>query len=72
MTTAFYRYFHEQNEAIKAGKLSGVELNLKTLGVSNGIIDAATQFPSVGSMYMYPFDFCNILRVLRLLIRFYM
>ncbi|PKS10615.1 hypothetical protein jhhlp_002370 [Lomentospora prolificans] len=42
---AFYRYFYEQNEAIKSGELSGLELELKTLGIGNGIIDAAIQFP---------------------------
>ena len=47
MTIAFYRYFYEQNEAIKSGELSGLELELKTLGIGNGIIDAAIQFPFV-------------------------
>ncbi|CAI4216800.1 unnamed protein product [Parascedosporium putredinis] len=43
---AFYRYFYERNEAIKAGVLTGVELELETLGIGNGIIDAEIQFPT--------------------------
>ena len=46
-STAFYHYFEGQNELIKNGSIGGTPLNLKTLGIGNGIIDAATQFPFV-------------------------
>ena len=32
---------------ISDGKISGVRLNLKTLGIGNGVIDAARQYPYV-------------------------
>ncbi|KAB5580578.1 Alpha/Beta hydrolase protein [Coniochaeta sp. 2T2.1] len=41
-------YFHAENELIRAGQKDGVLLNIRTLGIGNGIIDAALQFP------MYP------------------
>ncbi|KAH7062194.1 putative carboxypeptidase S1 [Macrophomina phaseolina] len=40
---AFYNYFYEQNEAIKNGSVTGIELNFNSLGVGNGIIDEYTQ-----------------------------
>ncbi|KAF2969562.1 hypothetical protein GQX73_g3995 [Xylaria multiplex] len=42
---AFYRYFYEQNELIKNGSAKGVELNMHTLGIINGIISASIQTP---------------------------
>jgi len=44
---AFFRYFYEQNDVIERGATKGVKLNLKSLGIGNGIIDAALQFPAV-------------------------
>lgn len=35
----FYNYFYQQNEAIKNGSVTGVELQMDTLGIINGIID---------------------------------
>lgn len=43
----FFRHFYTENELIKTGKKEGVPMNLKTLGIGNGIIDAAVQFPMV-------------------------
>ncbi|KAK7727767.1 hypothetical protein SLS57_002810 [Botryosphaeria dothidea] len=40
---AFYNYFYEQNEKIKNGSTTGIELNFNTLGIGNGIIDEYTQ-----------------------------
>jgi len=37
------------NELVKEGTAAGVPLALNTLGIGNGIIDAATQFPFVCS-----------------------
>ncbi|KAH8890858.1 carboxypeptidase C [Thozetella sp. PMI_491] len=42
----FGQYFEMQNEKIKIGSLPGIPLRLATLGIGNGIIDAAAQFPS--------------------------
>jgi carboxypeptidase C (cathepsin A) len=42
---AFYDYFYEQNELIKSGDQSGVELQMDTLGIINGIIDELWQAP---------------------------
>ncbi|SPN97170.1 related to carboxypeptidase S1 [Cephalotrichum gorgonifer] len=42
---AFYRHFQKQNYRIRGGEVEGIELELRTLGIGNGIIDAATQFP---------------------------
>jgi carboxypeptidase C (cathepsin A) len=42
---AFYKYFYDQNELIKKGKTKGVELNMHTLGIINGIISASIQTP---------------------------
>jgi carboxypeptidase C (cathepsin A) len=42
---AFYNYFYKQNEAIKSGSVSGVELTMDTLGIINGIVDEGF-FPS--------------------------
>ncbi|KAJ4371744.1 hypothetical protein N0V86_008297 [Didymella sp. IMI 355093] len=41
----FYNYFYEQNEAIKNGSTKGVQLQMDTLGVINGIIDEQIQAP---------------------------
>ncbi|KAF2199346.1 putative carboxypeptidase S1 [Delitschia confertaspora ATCC 74209] len=40
---SFFNYFYEQNELIKNGSAQGVELNMNTLGIGNGIIDEYTQ-----------------------------
>ncbi|KAH5536671.1 carboxypeptidase [Parastagonospora nodorum] len=42
---AFYNYFYQQNEAIKNGTVKGVELQMDTLGVINGIVDEQIQAP---------------------------
>ncbi|KAF7309959.1 Carboxypeptidase [Mycena indigotica] len=42
---AFATYFLSQNSAIAAGTVSGVKLNLKTLGIGNGLTDAISQYP---------------------------
>ncbi|KZS90557.1 serine carboxypeptidase [Sistotremastrum niveocremeum HHB9708] len=42
---AFANYFLQQNAAIKAGTLSGITINLKTLGVGNGLTDPLSQYP---------------------------
>jgi hypothetical protein len=52
--TVFFRYFYEQNKLIKKGDIQGVELDLKTLGIGNGIIDAETQFPHVSRTAVFP------------------
>ncbi|KAF9644244.1 alpha/beta-hydrolase [Thelephora ganbajun] len=38
-------YFLDQNAAIAAGTLSGIPINLKTLGIGNGLTDPITQYP---------------------------
>ncbi|KAF2762325.1 peptidase S10, serine carboxypeptidase [Pseudovirgaria hyperparasitica] len=42
---AFYNYFYEQNQLISDGTVEGVELNLNSLGIGNGIIDELIQAP---------------------------
>ncbi|KAI0394316.1 Alpha/Beta hydrolase protein [Xylariaceae sp. FL0594] len=42
---AFFKYFSEQNERIKKGAAKGVELNMHTLGIINGIVSASLQMP---------------------------
>ncbi|EJD03357.1 serine carboxypeptidase [Fomitiporia mediterranea MF3/22] len=42
---AFAHYFLEQNDAIAAGAISGFTINLKTLGVGNGLTDPLNQYP---------------------------
>ncbi|KAI0016528.1 Alpha/Beta hydrolase protein [Xylariomycetidae sp. FL0641] len=42
---AFYHYFYQQNELIKNGSKSGVELNMHTLGIINGIVSGLIQTP---------------------------
>jgi carboxypeptidase C (cathepsin A) len=42
----FYNYFYQQNEAIRNGSVPGVELEMDTLGIINGIIDEGTYSPS--------------------------
>ncbi|KAJ7932827.1 serine carboxypeptidase [Mycena leptocephala] len=41
----FAAYFLSQNAAIAAGTLSGITLNLKTLGIGDGFTDPITQYP---------------------------
>lgn len=41
----FYRHFYEQNQAIQAGTAKGVELNMHTLGIINGIVSERIQAP---------------------------
>ncbi|KAJ7075065.1 serine carboxypeptidase [Mycena belliarum] len=41
----FAAYFLSQNTAIAAGTVSGVHLNLKTLGVGDGLTDPISQYP---------------------------
>ncbi|KAI1270502.1 Alpha/Beta hydrolase protein [Xylariaceae sp. FL1019] len=42
---AFFKYFYDQNELIKSGEKKGVELNMHTLGIINGIVSASIQMP---------------------------
>ncbi|KAI1162958.1 Alpha/Beta hydrolase protein [Nemania serpens] len=42
---AFYKYFYDQNELIKNRTAKGVELNMHTLGIINGITSASIQMP---------------------------
>ncbi|KAI1394421.1 peptidase [Hypoxylon trugodes] len=42
---SFFRYFYEQNALIQNGTIPGVELNLHTLGIINGIISERIQAP---------------------------
>ncbi|KAH8722788.1 Alpha/Beta hydrolase protein [Phaeosphaeriaceae sp. PMI808] len=41
----FYNYFYQQNQAIRNGSVKGVELQMDTLGIINGIIDEQIQAP---------------------------
>ncbi|KAF7366175.1 Carboxypeptidase [Mycena venus] len=41
----FASYFLSQNAAIAAGTATGVTLNLKTLGIGNGLTDPISQYP---------------------------
>ncbi|KAF2196786.1 peptidase S10, serine carboxypeptidase [Delitschia confertaspora ATCC 74209] len=41
----FYNYFYQQNEAIRNGSVSGVPLEMDTLGIINGIVDESIQAP---------------------------
>ncbi|KAF8989945.1 serine carboxypeptidase [Cyathus striatus] len=41
----FAAYFLSQNSAIASGKISGIPLNLKVLGVGDGLTDPLTQYP---------------------------
>ncbi|KAJ7100440.1 serine carboxypeptidase [Mycena epipterygia] len=41
----FASYFLSQNAAIKAGTATGVNLNLKVLGIGNGLTDPISQYP---------------------------
>jgi hypothetical protein len=43
-------YFMRQNKLIAKGEVAGIELELKTLGIGNGVVDAAVQFPSVSPL----------------------
>ncbi|CAI6331652.1 unnamed protein product [Periconia digitata] len=42
---SFYNYFYQQNEAIRNKSISGVELQMDTLGIINGIVDEEIQAP---------------------------
>ncbi|CAJ2502451.1 Uu.00g098450.m01.CDS01 [Anthostomella pinea] len=42
---AFYRYFYEQNELVKNGTVPGVELEMHTLGIINGVVSGRLQMP---------------------------
>ncbi|KAJ7733030.1 serine carboxypeptidase [Mycena metata] len=42
---AFASYFLSQNAAIAAGTATGLTLNLKTLGIGNGLTDPISQYP---------------------------
>ncbi|KAI0123951.1 putative carboxypeptidase S1 [Xylariales sp. AK1849] len=42
---AFFKYFYDQNALIKNGSIPGVELELHTLGIINGIISSRIQMP---------------------------
>ncbi|GME42505.1 Carboxypeptidase S1-like protein A [Neofusicoccum parvum] len=42
---AFYDYFYEHNLAIGNGTENGIKMNMGTLGIINGIIDAKIQSP---------------------------
>lgn len=53
-STLFYRYFHEQNLAIANGTAKGTRLNLGTLGIMSGLIDAKIQ-----SKWYYEFPVNN-------------
>ncbi|KAJ7066417.1 alpha/beta-hydrolase [Mycena amicta] len=41
----FAAYFLSQNDAIDSGDATGVKLNLKTLGIGNGLTDPISQYP---------------------------
>lgn len=41
----FADYFIDQNAAISAGTISGISINLKVLGLGNGLTDALAQYP---------------------------
>ncbi|KZS90862.1 alpha/beta-hydrolase [Sistotremastrum niveocremeum HHB9708] len=43
---AFATYFLSQNQAIQKGSIQGITLNLKTLGIGNGLTDPLSQYPS--------------------------
>ena len=40
---AFFHYFQQQNAKLKNGTMKGYPLNMKTLGIGNGIINEALQ-----------------------------
>ncbi|PGG95621.1 hypothetical protein AJ79_09946 [Helicocarpus griseus UAMH5409] len=42
----FFKYFIDQTELIKNGSAEGIELEFSTIGIFNGIINAAIQYPS--------------------------
>ncbi|PVH98230.1 alpha/beta-hydrolase [Periconia macrospinosa] len=42
---SFYNHFYQQNEAIKNGSITGVELQMDTLGIINGLVDEEIQAP---------------------------
>jgi carboxypeptidase C (cathepsin A) len=42
---AFYNYFYQQNKKIDNGSTAGVEVQMDTLGIINGIIDLEIQAP---------------------------
>ncbi|TGO46751.1 hypothetical protein BOTNAR_0567g00050 [Botryotinia narcissicola] len=42
---AFYKYFYDRNQEIANSTIPGIQLDFKTLGVGNGIIDEYIQAP---------------------------
>lgn len=42
---AFYDHFLNQNERIKSGDIKGIQLEMQSLGIFNGIIDISVQMP---------------------------
>ncbi|KAF7770895.1 hypothetical protein Agabi119p4_6869 [Agaricus bisporus var. burnettii] len=44
---AFASYFLSQNEAIASGQLEGIPLNLKTMGVGNGLVAPLIQYQGI-------------------------
>ncbi|KAG6832808.1 hypothetical protein H0H92_009427 [Tricholoma furcatifolium] len=45
MRAVLLTYFLSQNEAIASGSVDGYHLNLKVLGIGNGLTDPETQYP---------------------------
>lgn len=41
----FFEYFSEQNGLIESGRTKGVQLNMQSLGIFNGIINIGIQMP---------------------------
>ncbi|KAK7569886.1 Alpha/Beta hydrolase protein [Phyllosticta citricarpa] len=42
---SFFQYFYEHNRKIASGQENGIQLNLNTLGIGNGVIDELIQTP---------------------------
>ncbi|KAI5856180.1 Alpha/Beta hydrolase protein [Durotheca rogersii] len=42
---AFFRYFYDQNSLIRNGSIAGIELNMHSLGIINGIVSERIQAP---------------------------
>ncbi|KAN0107688.1 carboxypeptidase S1 [Russula decolorans] len=45
LTMGACRYFLQQNAAIRFGTLKGIPINLKVLGIGNGLTDPLSQYP---------------------------
>jgi carboxypeptidase C (cathepsin A) len=41
----FFKYFYEQNLLIQSGSATGVELNMQSLGIIDGLVDVKVQTP---------------------------